>query len=589
MRTERHHLGYPSSAIVHAGGEVEESEGALARRLLLADPDLARYAAAALAAGLPEIRFLWQTAERWFAVRMRARADSDPPDCVVSLRERTLPEGLTAREIDVLTLMSGGLNNREIASRLRASARTVSTHVEHILAKLGARSRAGAAAVAVDRGLIRLPIPGGGSALDALTAGVLETAAAGLREGRERPACAAGVARRRPHLIGAAFPLSGPARADGIQMRNGAALAIDEMNARGGVAGRPIELVAVDTDIFAEEGVRLAFDRLSEADVDAVLVGYVLSGADDALDAAAEYGAPYLHASTSEAALARVRSDPGRYRRVFQVCPSEIHYGAGFVRFLDDLVRGERWAPVGRGLMIVETAVDGGRMATTPTLAAAFDSGWVVDAVECVPELGADWQALVRRIHSVDPAAVLIADFVPSELAAFQRAFAGDPTHALVYAVYAPSVPEFLELAGAAAEGLVWSTVTGTYADQLGGRFIGRYTRAFGRPPGRSHAGIAYDEVHLLASAWASVGNPRQFDGVAAHLRHGAYRGVNGSYFFDDAQGALSYPGMTLDPSLGQAHLVFQVQNGEHRVLAPVPYVQASFRPPSWLKAVSSA
>ncbi|MGZ4137808.1 MAG: ABC transporter substrate-binding protein, partial [Actinomycetota bacterium] len=172
---------------------------------------------------------------------------------------------------------------------------------------------------------------------------------------------------------------------------------------------------------------------------------------------------------------------------------------------------------------------------------------------------------------------------------AFQRAFASDPTPALVYAIYAPSVPEFLELAGSAAEGLVWSTVTGTYADVLGSRFAGRYLRTFGRVPGRSHAGITYDEVHLLAGAWASVGSPRDFDGVATHLRHGAYRGVNGAYFFDDAQGALSYPDTTPDPSLGQAHLVFQVQDGEHRVLAPTPYVQASFRSPSWLAAAATA
>ncbi|MGZ4113566.1 MAG: ABC transporter substrate-binding protein, partial [Actinomycetota bacterium] len=504
----------------------------------------------------------------------------------VAIRSHDATAGLTARELDVLTLVAGGLGNREIANRLRTSDRTVSTHVEHILSKLGARSRAGAAAIAVDRGLVRLPVPGGARGLCDLTVGALEAAAA--RPTRADPT-AGGRARRRPYRIGSAFPLSGATRADGAQMRNGAALAIAEINARGGGAGRPIELVAVDTDIFTEAGVGRAFERLAEEDVDAVLAGYVLAGMDRALDAAAEYGAPYLHATTSEAALERVRSDPGRYRHVFQVCPTETHYGTGFVRFLDRLLAGARWSPSSRRLMIVETAVDGGRMATTSTLAAAFDGGWTIDAVECVSELGVDWRALVRRIHAVDPAAVLIADFVPSELAAFQRAFASDPTPALVYAIYAPSVPEFLELAGSAAEGLVWSTVTGTYADVLGSRFAGRYLRTFGRVPGRSHAGITYDEVHLLAGAWASVGSPRDFDGVATHLRHGAYRGVNGAYFFDDAQGALSYPDTTPDPSLGQAHRVFQVQDGEHRVLAPTPYVQASFRSPSWLAAAATA
>ena len=581
MRAQASDAAYESSALVAADGAVAEHDGGLARRMLVSDRALVRYVRATASAGIPDARFVWSSGASVVEVRVEARPGAERGSAVVSIRTGGALEGLTARELDVLTLLAGGLGNREIAARLRASARTVSTHVEHILAKLGARTRAGAAALAVDRGLMRLPIPGGPAGLEGLSVGALEAAAR-----RDDPRRAHLPPRkRRPYLLGSAFPLSGAARADGVQMRNGAALAVQEINARGGVAGRPIEVVAVDTDIFTQAGVRSAFDRLAAEDVDAVLVGYVLNGADGALEAAADYGAPYLHATTSEAALARVRSEPRRFKRVFQVCPTETHYGTGFVRFLGELVAGGRWVPPSRRVMIIETGVDGGRMATTSTLAAASSSGWVVDAVECVDELGADWRAVVRRIHAVDPAAVLIADFVPAELASFQRAFAAAPTPALVYAVYAPSVPEFLELAGPAAEGLVWSTVTGTYSDVLGSRFAGRYLRAFGRPPGRSHAGITYDEVHLLAGAWASVGSPRDFDGVATHLRHGAYRGVNGAYFFDDAQGALSYPEMTRDPSLGQAHLVFQVQAGEHRVLDPAPYVQATFRSPPWLRA----
>jgi branched-chain amino acid transport system substrate-binding protein len=159
-----------------------------------------------------------------------------------------------------------------------------------------------------------------------------------------------------------------------------------------------------------------------------------------------------------------------------------------------------------------------------------------------------------------------------------------------VFAVYSPSVPEFLALAGQAAEGLVWSTVTGTYGDAMGERFVGRYAQTWGRPPGRSHAGIAYDEIHLLAHAWSSVENPRDFRTVAERLRRVPYRGVNGSYFLDnDRQSALAYPDMTSDPSLSLAHLVFQVQDGHHRILSPPPYVEARFRTPSWLTKRHSA
>jgi DNA-binding NarL/FixJ family response regulator len=60
----------------------------------------------------------------------------------------------TMREIEVLQLISDGLVNREIGTRLFLSEETVKSHVRHLLAKLQARSRAHAVAVGFRRGLI---------------------------------------------------------------------------------------------------------------------------------------------------------------------------------------------------------------------------------------------------------------------------------------------------------------------------------------------------------------------------------------------------------------------------------------------------
>lgn len=53
--------------------------------------------------------------------------------------------GLTARELDVLKLVSDGLTDRDIGSALGISRRTVGRHVGNILEKLGVRNRAAAA------------------------------------------------------------------------------------------------------------------------------------------------------------------------------------------------------------------------------------------------------------------------------------------------------------------------------------------------------------------------------------------------------------------------------------------------------------
>ncbi|WP_433799972.1 helix-turn-helix transcriptional regulator [Actinomycetospora sp. CA-084318] len=55
------------------------------------------------------------------------------------------PDGLTVRELHVLAALADGLSNAQIGRRCGISARTVGTHVEHILMKTGTRNRAEAA------------------------------------------------------------------------------------------------------------------------------------------------------------------------------------------------------------------------------------------------------------------------------------------------------------------------------------------------------------------------------------------------------------------------------------------------------------
>jgi non-specific serine/threonine protein kinase len=61
--------------------------------------------------------------------------------------------GLTSRERDVLRCLPRGLTNKEIGAELFITERTVTTHVQNILAKLGVNSRTQAAAIAVEHGL----------------------------------------------------------------------------------------------------------------------------------------------------------------------------------------------------------------------------------------------------------------------------------------------------------------------------------------------------------------------------------------------------------------------------------------------------
>lgn len=74
--------------------------------------------------------------------------------------EDAAADRLTAREGEVLALLAEGRRNAEIAAALGVALRTVEHHVSHLLAKLGARSRAEAIRRAQARGLLG---PAGGA------------------------------------------------------------------------------------------------------------------------------------------------------------------------------------------------------------------------------------------------------------------------------------------------------------------------------------------------------------------------------------------------------------------------------------------
>ena len=82
-----------------------------------------------------------------------ATASRHPPD---PIEDDTIEEALTARELDVLALVSQGLSNREVARELGISEHTVKFHLAAIYGKLDASTRTEAVRRALRRGLIDL-------------------------------------------------------------------------------------------------------------------------------------------------------------------------------------------------------------------------------------------------------------------------------------------------------------------------------------------------------------------------------------------------------------------------------------------------
>jgi DNA-binding NarL/FixJ family response regulator len=97
----------------------------------------------------------------------------DPEELIARVRrllERTAPNrnsfprlhhnhDLTAREVEVLRLLAGGVRTADIAVELVIRPKTVANHVQHILGKLGVHTQAQAVARAYELGVIEPPAP----------------------------------------------------------------------------------------------------------------------------------------------------------------------------------------------------------------------------------------------------------------------------------------------------------------------------------------------------------------------------------------------------------------------------------------------
>ena len=399
-----------------------------------------------------------------------------------------------------------------------------------------------------------------------------------------RPQTSAAIRATKPYMIGCPFPLHSFYAADGNQMKNGSGLAIDEINASGGVAGRKIDRIVIDADVASPEGVTTAFKKLVSAKVDAILVGYIQVDA-PSYDIAAAYGAPYIHGNTLDAGVQRVKANPKKYFNIFNVDSTEVHYGTNFPLFLQHLASSGQFKPRAKTIHFVEGDLGYSQNISRSGQDAFKKAGWTIVGVEKVVTPTNDWTPVIRKLQQKKAAVVMNCHPAPADLAAFMKQFAANPTNAMVYLQYGPSVPVFQQLAGKAANGAVWSTVVGTFNDQFGKAFQAKYRAKYKSDPGFANAGQCYDEVYMLAQAWGKVGDPRNFRAVANALRTTIHRGVSGTINMNrPGQYTLSYPYETNDPSLGMASLYFQIQSGKQTIISPSPYAQAPYKKAPWQK-----
>ncbi len=331
-----------------------------------------------------------------------------------------------------------------------------------------------------------------------------------------------------PIRIGAFFPLSAPGSVVGGEaMRSAMIIAADEINAGGGLLGRPVELIVVDSEGLPERGSAVSERLINQDGVVAIAGGYHSSVGVVAKEVAHNYGIPIVLANTWNDTITSVQ-----YPEVFRIAPLSSEVSAVDVKFMEWL-RDDAGAQLQKVVLLTENT-DYGIPAAEDTARLLGEAG--IDSVTFGVDIGTqDFAGIIERIKAEAPDLIMsLATGEASYNFAQQSADAGIgpqdvPTlcdhNALESNSFWRNVPDgnfcFVRRIGLPAQ---------LYND-VALDFLAEYEARTGKEGAESYAFAAYDAVKILAQAITEAGTTDP-DAIIATLEEISYVGALGKITF---------------------------------------------------------
>ena len=322
--------------------------------------------------------------------------------------------------------------------------------------------------------------------------------------------------------LGFSSPLTGAQAASGQDNRDGALLAVNELNARGvTVGGQKVQFELVQQDDAADprQGVSAA-QALADAKINYVLGPYN-SGV--TMPASKVY-------NDAGIVVATVASNPRvteqGYGRLFRVGASDNQLGTKMAVY------------AAKQLGVKTVAIIDDRSAYGQGVAEEFANeaarqGIKVVSRQYVSDKSLDFSAILTAIRAAKPDAVFFGGY-SAQGGPMLRQMKANGIQAKLLGGDGICSSETDRLSGGAAADVVYCTQGGTMLERAdaGRSFAKKYRDAFGRDP-LTYAVAFYDAVMLLADAMQKAGSTDPAK-VADVLAKGSYQGVAGEYAFDD-------------------------------------------------------
>lgn len=294
-----------------------------------------------------------------------------------------------------------------------------------------------------------------------------------------------------PILIGFSAPLTGDAAGSGQEALDGAKVAVAELNAKGGILGRPVQLLEGD-------------DRCDPKDAAIVMQKFVASGV---VATASHY--------CSGAALAAIPilRDAGLLYLDWGAVSTKIPasgYDRLFITLYNGAAPGVYAADIAvKKLGLKKLAVVDDRTPANGEDAAAFQKrvkelGGEIVLSGHVTQGDKDFSAFVTQVKGSGAQALFTANYY-AEAGLLNRQLRDQQVNVVTLCPDVCMDPQFLAIGGAAAEGAY--AISQPQADELPAAkdFVAAYQKMFGKPPGYIGP-YSYDAINVIAAAYTAVG-----------------------------------------------------------------------------------
>ena len=370
-------------------------------------------------------------------------------------------------------------------------------------------------------------------------------------------------------------PMTGPAAETGLAIKRGSELAMEEINAKGGILGKKLECIWGDDESKPEVGVSV-YERYVTRDKVNVVIGGLHSHVGIAMmEPASKYDVLYFSgAPVSNIISQKIEQNPQKYWMVFKGDVSSVAYGPGTANCVKAIER-EGFKPKTKSFVSIIEDTDFGRSCIEAMEKSMVDSGWKNLGREVVKIDQADYTAQMSKFRGMKPDAIFSVQTSVAAAASLCKTFRESRIPALFFVVYAANKPEYIKLTGAASNGVCW-IVNIAMIPALSKEFVAAYKKKFNEDPSLN-AAMQYDYMMIVADAIKTAGTT---DGrkLADAILKTKYKGTCGVHAYDPKNHEV-LSGEDYIPTL-----VYQIQKQKDVIIWPSQYGQGKFEVPPYVK-----